>query len=100
MKKTKEVKFENSNLRFLGTKMDINGNSCYLFKYPNGRAFSIQAYSLGQKFSGWNFRIEKDPEKVFKSNNFSKKDLESAAVGYISVFGSKNQKQGLRLLKK
>ena len=97
----KELKFDNSNLRFLGTKMDTNGNGCYMFKYPNSRAFSIQAQSIGSKFAGWNFRLESNPEKVLKNNsNFTKKELEAAAIGYISVFGSKKQKEGLRVYKK
>ena len=96
----KQLKFDNSNLRLVGSKMDINGNACYTFKYPNGRAFSIQAQSLGSKFAGWNFRLEIDPNKIFKNNSdFSKKELEAAAIGYISVFGSKAQKQGLRVFK-
>lgn len=98
--KEKDFKFKNSNLRFVGTKMDVNGNACYVFKYPNGRAFSIQAYSLGNVFDSY-FRIVKRPEKLFDKNyGFDPDKLEAAAIGYITVFGSKKQKEGLRIYKK
>lgn len=96
---TKELKFKNSNLRFLGTKMDTNGNGCYIFKYPNGRAFTIQAINF---WNGSNFHLVKNPEDLFKykTNWIKPEDLEAAAIGYISVFGSKKQKEGLRVFKK
>lgn len=59
----KEMKFKNSNLRFLGTKMDTNGNGCYIFKYPNGRAFTIQAHNF---WNGSYFHLVKDPQDLFK----------------------------------
>lgn len=99
MTKEKEMKFKNSNLRFLGTKMDTNGNGCYIFKYPNGRAFTIQAHNF---WNGSNFHLVKYPEDLFKfkTNWITPDDLEAAAIGYISVFGSKKQKEGLRVYKK
>ena len=95
----KELKFKNSNLRFFGTKMDTNGNACYIFKYPNGRAFTIQAHNF---WNGSYFHLVKDPEELFKykTSNIKPDDLEAAAIGYISVFGSKKQKEGLRVFKK
>lgn len=95
------MKFKNSNLRFVGTKMDVNGNSCYVFKYPNSRAFSIQSQNLGNVFSGWGFHLVKRPDQLFDRNyRFTPEDLEAAAIGYITVFGSKKQKEGLRIYKK
>lgn len=94
------MKFKNSNLRFVRTKMDVNGNFCYVFKYPNSRAFSIQAYSLPQVFDSWG-RLVSVPEKLFdKNHGFTPEDLEAAVIGYITVYGSKKQKEGLRIYKK
>lgn len=93
----KELRFDNSNIIFLGTKKDANGNGCYVFKYPNGRAFSIQKYAF---FNGSHFKITKNPEELFSKYTFTQDDLEAAVIGYISVFGSKKQKEGLRVYKK
>lgn len=95
--KEKEVKLNNSNLRFCGTKMDVNGNGCYLFKYPNSRVFSIQAHNF---WNGSHFRLVKDPATFFSKYGPKQDDLEKEAIGYISVFGSKKQKEGLRVFKK
>lgn len=93
------MKFNNSNLRFVGTKMDVNGNGVYIFKYPNGRSFTIQAHNF---WNGSNFHLVKKPEDLFKykTNRITPDDLEAAAIGYITVFGSKKQKEGLRIYKK
>lgn len=96
-KKDKEFKFSNSNLRFLGTKMDINGNGCYIFKYPNGRAFSIHAINF---WNGSDFRLVKYPDDFFTRFGVTPEDLEAAAIGYISVWGGPKQKAGLRVYKK
>ncbi|MCQ2605383.1 MAG: hypothetical protein MJ204_02680 [Bacteroidales bacterium] len=95
----KEYKFKNSNLRFLGTKMDINGNGCYMFKFPNGRAFSIQAHNF---WNGSYFRLLKKPADFFgkKYGNVIPKELEAAAVGYIVAYGSRTQKEKLKIYKK
>lgn len=96
-KKEKEVKLNNSNLRFCGTKMDTNGNGCYLFKYPNSRVFSIQAINF---WNGSHFRLVKEAGEFFSKYGPKPDDLEKEAIGYISVFGSKKQKEGLRVFKK
>lgn len=97
MANSKEVRLENSNLRFCGTKMDTNGNGCYLFKYPNSRVFSIQAHNF---WNGSHFRLVKDPAAFFSKYGVKPADLEKEAIGYISVFGSKKQKEGLKIFKK
>lgn len=96
----KEYKFKNSNLRFVGTKMDINGNGCYMFKFPNSRAFSIQAINFWQ---GSFFRLVKNPIDFFGRRVFgdiTPEELESYAVGYIVAYGSKLQKEKLKIYKK
>ena len=96
-KKDKEIRFAHSNLYFVGTKRDVNGNGCYLFKYPNSRAFSIQAHNF---WNGSHFRLVNNPAELFSKYGIQPDDLEKEAIGYISVFGSKKQKEGLRVFKK
>ena len=97
--KDNDYKFKNSNLRLVGTKMDVNGNFCYVFRYPNGRAFSLQAASLPSVFA--HGRLTSRATEVFDRNRwFTPEDLEAAAIGYISVFGGKKMKEGLRTYKK
>ena len=91
------MRFKNSNLRFLGTKMDINGNGVYIFSYPNGRAFRIHSVNF---WNGSHFHLVKYPEQLFEYKRITPEDLEAAAIGYITVFGSKKQKEGLRIYKK
>lgn len=95
--KDKEYRFSNSNLRFLGTKMDVNGNGRYLFKYPNGRAFALFALDF---WNGSNFRLVKYPGDFFTRFGVTPEDLEREAIGYITVYGTKKQKEGLRIYKK
>ena len=96
MKKDKSIKFDNCNLYFCGTKMDTNGNGVYLFQYPNGRVFSIQNHNFWQ---GSYFRIVKEPKDLFIKSSITPEELEAQAIGYISVFGSKKQKERLRIYK-
>ena len=88
------MKFKHSNLYFLGTKMDVNGNGVYMFKFPNQRAFSIQNHNFWQ---GSYFRLTKSkPESLFDKNRITPNDLEELAIAYIKLYGSDNQRKSLR----
>ena len=95
--KDKAIKLKHSNLYFVGTKMDTNGNGVYMFKFPNSRVFSIQNHNFWQ---GSYFRLTKGkPEALFDRNRITTSELEELAIAYIKLFGSKKQRESLRVYK-
>lgn len=85
--------FKNSNLRFHGMKMDINGNPCFVLSTPNQRAFSVQqdpAYTIY-------WELGQSGESIVEKNYKDSDDFEKYIVDYIKKFGSKKQKSNLHV---
>lgn len=62
-------KFKNSNLRFHGMKMDINGNPCFVLSTPNQRAFSVQQpYSITIHCSMKNRKSQESGVEIVEKN--------------------------------
>lgn len=91
----KAYKFKNSNLRFHGIKMDINGNPCFVLSTPNQRAFSMQ---VGYKYS---FGLAKNAKDFFKSNvgeyeNFkTAEDFEKYILNECRIMLGKKRKSSI-----
>lgn len=61
--------FKNSNLRFHGMKMDINGNPCFVLSTPNQRAFSVQQpYSITIHWSTKNGNSKESGVEIVEKN--------------------------------
>lgn len=85
--------FKNSNLRFHGMKMDINGNPCFVLSTPNQRAFSVQqdpAYTIY-------WELGQSGESIVEKNYKDSNEFEEYIVDYIKKFGSKKQKSNLHV---
>lgn len=92
--------FKNSNLRFHGMKMDINGNPCFVLSTPNQRAFSVQQpYSITIHWSTKNGNSKESGieiiEKNTKGNPFkSEEEFESYVLDlakdrkHVKVYGN------------
>lgn len=89
------IRFDHCNLYFYGTKMDINGNSCFILSFPNLRKFTIQTgyeYDFGANQNANQFVDRFVGEyDVFKNMD----DMESFFITLIQKFGSNNQRKQL-----
>ena len=90
----KSIGFENSNLYLNSFGIDSNGNRVVKISYPNSRAFSIQTNG-----------VLKETNNLFTKNinQLSQKELnliENEVINYINSYGSKEQKNKLRVYKK
>jgi hypothetical protein len=90
-KKGGMIPFQNSNLYINGFNLDINGNSVVKVSFPNSRAFSIQTNG-----------VLKETHNLYTKNidKLSLKQLniiEHEVADYISKYGSKEQKNKLRI---
>lgn len=92
----KEVDFENSNVIFYGFSHDKNGNSVVKVGFPNQTAFSLQINDPSWfRFTKGKYTknlSELEPSDVVK--------IEEEIVEYIRNFGSKKQKESLKVYSK
>ena len=93
-KKGGEIEFENSNLRIVGSGLDINGNRIVKVSLPNQRAFSIQTngtlpytHRLLRNFN------TNDVDLSFKEIE----SMENEITDYVKKYGSEKQKKSLKV---
>jgi hypothetical protein len=89
----KSIQFPNCNLFLVGGGYDINGNSIVKIAFPNDRSFSIQTNGV---LKNTNKLIRKDTKIEELSDNDIAK-IGKEVCEYIKEFGTKNQKEKLKI---
>lgn len=92
----KEVDFENSNVIFYGFSHDKNGNSVVKVGFPNQTAFSLQINDP----SWFRFTKGKYTKNISELEPSDVVKIEEEIVEYIRNFGSKKQKESLKVYSK
>lgn len=87
------IPFETSNLHLEGYGHDTNGNHVVKVSFPNQRAFSIQTVGVLPNTN----RILRGKNKLSELDAKEIELIEKEVVDYVKNYGSKNQKEHLKI---
>lgn len=89
-----EIAFESSNLYLNGKGRDTNGNPVVKVAFPDQPAFAIH---MANGSLPKTYRILKSVEKISELSPEQVNEIEKEVVDYVSKFGSKAQKEKLKV---